>query len=578
MQRFTKLFCELDQTTRTNEKVAALEQYFRGAPAEDAAWALAFLSGRTPARVISTRNLWDWAAVETGLPSWLMEECYESVGDLGETLSLLLPSAGEGTALPLSRIVSERLLPMRQLGEISKRQLLVQTWRELNRSERLVWNKLITGEFRVGVSRTLVIRALANVAGIEPAIMAHRVLGNWEPKAEDFRRLLAPEDHNDFAARPYPFFLASPIEMKVKAGETVESELGAIGDWLAEWKWDGIRAQLIHRGGETCVWSRGDEMVSESFPELLQAGNFLPEGTVLDGEIVVWRNRRPQVFGELQRRLGRRRVSLRTQRDFPVSFLAYDLLEKGGRDVRNEALETRRGWLEEVLIETRRKASAQQGAVERSTEQATLSLFPEGELTNGDDDGSFCLRLSTILTAHSWEELETIRSRARTEGVEGIMLKRRSSAYAVGRVRGDWWKWKIDPYVIDAVLIYAQRGHGRRANLYTDYTFGLWDHGELVPVAKAYSGLTDEEIRQVDRFVRHHSLEKHGPVRVVKPELVFELAFEAIQESTRHKSGVAVRFPRMNRWRHDKTPREADTLENLKALAHRRDAEVGSPV
>ena len=567
MRRFTKLFCELDQTTRTNEKVAALEQYFRDVPPADAAWALAFLSGRTPARVISTRNLWDWASVETGLPTWLMEECYGAVGDLAEMLSLLLPDPGEGTSLLLSVLVNERLLAMRQLADISKRQLLIQTWRELSRAERLVWNKLITGEFRIGVSKTLVIRALANMAGVEPAIMAHRVLGDWSPAEQDFLRLLQPEDPNDFTARPYPFFLASPIEMKVKEGETLASKLGDIREWQAEWKWDGIRAQLIHRNGETCLWSRGDEMVSESFPELLQAGKFLPEGTVLDGEIVAWRDGHPLVFGELQRRLGRKKVSERTQRDFPIAFLAYDLLERHSVDIRAEPLERRREWLEEILIETQRKAQKDQHG-RANTAQQTFDLFNDG---SAREDASFCLRLSPLLPSVSWEELESSRAGAREEGVEGVMLKRRSSAYGVGRVRGDWWKWKINPFVIDAVLIYAQRGHGRRANLYTDYTFGLWDNGELVPVAKAYSGLTDEEIRQVDYFVRHNSIGKHGPVRIVKPELVFELAFEAVQESSRHKSGIAVRFPRMNRWRHEKSPRDADTLEDLKALARRKE-------
>ncbi len=564
VRRFTKLFCELDQTTRTNDKVASLEQYFRDVPPVDAAWALAFLSGRTPARVISTRHLWDWAAVQTGLPSWLMEECYGSVGDLGETLSLLLPDPGAGTELSLAQIVQERLLPMRQQAELSKRETLLQTWRELNKAERLVWNKLITGEFRIGVSKTLVVRALANVAGVEPAIMAHRVLGQWQPTAEDFQKLLQPEDVNDFTARPYPFYLASPIETKVKAGESLASELGDIAEWQAEWKWDGIRAQLIHRNGETCVWSRGDEMVSDSFPELVQAAGFLPEGTVLDGEILAWREGRPLVFGELQRRLGRKKVTDRTRRDFPIAFLAYDLLEKNSHDVRNESMVSRRAWLEEILEEARRKARLQYAPTEK--EQGTFSLFEED---HEPETTFFCLQLSPVLSATSWEELELIRGRAREEGVEGIMLKRKSSPYGVGRIRGDWWKWKINPFVIDAVLIYAQRGHGRRANLYTDYTFGLWDNGELVPVAKAYSGLTDEEIRRVDHFVRHNSLEKHGPVRIVKPELVFELAFEAIQQSTRHKSGIAVRFPRMSRWRHDKTPQEADTLENLKALAGR---------
>ena len=563
MKRFTALYCELDQTTRTNEKVAALERYFRDTPPRDAAWALQFLSGRSLPRAVSTKSLWEWTAAETKLPLWLVEECRAAVGDTAETIALLLTNSREASPLSLVEMVEQRFLPLKTLPDGARRELLVQTWRELDPNERFVWNKLITGNFRTGVARTLVIRALAQVAGIEPAVMAHRVMGAWKPTARDFLQIMSGTPGE--VARPYPFYLASPVEILVSKGESIE-KLGPLSEWLVEWKWDGIRAQLIHRAGETLIWSRGDEMISDAFPELMEEGNFLPDGTVLDGEILAWKGGSPLPFAKLQRRLGRKQVAQRTRTDFPIAFVAYDLLELGGSDLRAQPLDDRRRSLEALIAAAseRLPASTPAGSLEHSETPMLPGLEPEARSVETKSP----LRLSALVAAPSWRELTDLQATARARGVEGLMLKRRSSSYGVGRQRGDWWKWKVEPFVIDAVLILAQRGSGRRANLYTDYTFGLWDHGKLVPVAKAYSGLTDAEILQVDAFVRHHSTEKFGPVRIVKPELVFELAFEGIQKSTRHKAGVAVRFPRMNRWRHDKKPEDADTLDNLRALAN----------
>lgn len=563
MKRFTTLYCELDQTTRTTEKVAALEKYFRDTRPSDAAWALQFLSARSLPRAVSTKSLWEWTAAETGLPLWLVEESHAAVGDTAETIALLIASPGKGSPLSLAEIVKQRFLPLKTLPDGARRELLVQTWRELDHNERFVWNKLITGNFRTGVARTLVIRALAQVAGIEPAVMAHRVMGAWKPTAEDFLRILSDEPGE--VAKPYPFYLASPIEFQVSKDECI-AKLGPLNEWLVEWKWDGIRAQVIHRGGETLVWSRGDEMISDAFPELIEAGNFLPDGTVLDGEILAWRGDGPLPFAKLQRRLGRKQVVQRTRTEFPIAFVAYDVLELGGIDIRSQPLEERRHNLGALIAAVSDRLSA--GTPARSHKHSEAPMLPGLEPEIRSTDTKSPLRLSTLVDAPSWQELTRLQSTARARGVEGLMLKRRSSSYGVGRQRGDWWKWKIEPFVIDAVLILAQRGSGRRANLYSDYTFGLWENGKLVPVAKAYSGLTDAEILQVDAFVRRNSTEKFGPVRIVKPELVFELAFEGIQKSTRHKAGVAVRFPRMIRWRHDKKPADADTLDNLRALAN----------
>ncbi|HEV2693781.1 MAG TPA: ATP-dependent DNA ligase [Verrucomicrobiae bacterium] len=553
MKRFTQLFQELDETNRTNEKVTALENYFREVSVPTAAWALYFLCGRKVPRVVTSTNLRHWISEESGFPAWLVEECYEAVGDLAETAALLLPENESSIALPLDEFVQARLLPLTTLPDMAKKSLLLQTWRELNSKERLVWNKLITGSFRVGVAQTLVVRALAKVAGIEPAVMAHRLAGKWEPTAADFQRLMNPSENEVEVARPYPFYLASPLEGTAEA-------LGDIAEWQCEWKWDGIRAQLIRRQGEALVWSRGDEMVTEMFPEVADIGQVLPDGTVLDGEILAWQAEKPQPFAALQRRLGRKTAGEKLRKEFPVVFLAYDVLECDGADWRSRPLAERRERLEKIVAE-----AMDFKPVEKPVEKKLITpdLFLLAPSTIRPE---LPLRLSEVLSPQSWSELGALQKESRERAVEGIMLKRRDSVYGVGRQRGNWWKWKIDPLVMDAVLIGAQRGHGRRASLYTDYTFGVWQADQLVPVAKAYSGLTDEEIAVVDDFVRKNTVEKFGPIRSVKPELVFELAFEAVQESTRHKAGIAVRFPRINRWRHDKKIADADTLETVRAL------------
>jgi DNA ligase 1 len=526
VKHFASLYAELDETTKTNEKIAALTLYFSQVPAEDAAWAIHFLIGRRPRQLVATRKLCEWAAAEAGVPEWLFGESYEAVGDLAETVALLLPAPAASSDLPLHHWIEQRLLPLRDLEESMQREKLLLTWRELDARQRFVWNKLITGAFRVGVSQKLVIRGLAKASGVKDAVLAHRLMGDWEPTPEFYRQLLLPEARDTDISRPYPFFLAYPLEGEVQA-------LGDPAEWQAEWKWDGIRAQLIRRNGTAFLWSRGEELMTERFPEPAGLGRLLLDGTVMDGEIVAWKDERPLPFAQLQRRIGRKDVGKKILTEVPVVLLAYDLLEDQGQDVRSRELRWRRDRLEMLA-----------------------NRIPANE----------AFRISPVIKAQSWEDLTTVRQQARQHGVEGIMLKRLNSSYGVGRQRRDWWKWKIDPFSVDAVLIYAQRGHGRRASLYTDYTFGVWDGDHLVPFAKAYSGLTDEEIQKVDGFVRRNTLEKFGPVRTVKPELVFELAFEAIQRSSRHKSGFAVRFPRMARWRTDKKIEDADSLDTIRAL------------
>ena len=525
MRAFADLYAALDETTATNQKVAALVVYFSSAPPADAAWAVHFLSGRRPKRLVSSGKLRAWAAEEAGIPDWLFEESYQAVGDLAETITLLLPGSGVSSELPLSHWVEERLLRLRGEEDDVQREVMVRSWQELDSRERFVWNKLITGSFRVGASQQLVTRALAEMSGVPEGVVAHRLMGTWDPTPGFFQRLTALDTSDADASRPYPFFLAHPLE-----GEP--STLGDAGDWIAEWKWDGIRAQLIRRVGRTFLWSRGEELLAGRFPEVEESGALLPDGTVIDGELLPWLDGSPLPFAQLQRRIGRKNLGRKILDEVPVVLVAYDLLEHAGADIRALPLSERRLRL-----------------------GALIQSVPAGRLV-----------FSTGVPAPDWDAVTRARREAREMGAEGLMLKRLSSAYGVGRRRGDWWKWKVDPHTVDAVLIYAQPGSGKRAGLFTDYTFGLWEGNHLVPFAKAYSGLTDEEIRKVDAFVRRNTLEKFGPVRTVKPELVFELHFEGIQRSSRHKSGIAVRFPRMARWRTDKKAEEADTIETVRDL------------
>lgn len=525
MRAFADLYAALDETTKTTVKVAAMAQYFASVRPHDAAWGVYFLSGRKPRQAVPSRRLRQWARETASVPEWLFDESYHHVGDVAETIALLLPRASAASDHPLADWVENHLLPLRTLPEESQHAEVLAAWAALDTRQRFVWNKLITGEFRVGVSQLLVVRALAQVSGLSADVISHRLMGAWQPTPEFFAGLIAPDAGDADVSRPYPFFLAHPLE-----GEP--HELGSVHDWQAEWKWDGIRAQVVRRQGRSFVWSRGEELVTDRYPELAALADVLPDGTVLDGEILPWRDGAVLPFAELQKRIGRKTLSKKLLGEVPVVLMAYDLIEEAGEDLRELPLAQRRERLE-TLVHT---------------------------------IGHSSLMLSPRLAPGSWEDLASERQNSRMRKVEGMMLKRRAAPYRVGRVRGDWWKWKVEPYSVDAVLIYAQPGHGKRSGLHTDYTFGVWDGDHLVPFAKAYSGLTDAEIRQVDAYVRANTLEKFGPVRTVKPELVFELGFEGIQASTRHKSGVAVRFPRMLRWRTDKKPDEADTLERVKAL------------
>jgi DNA ligase-1 len=555
MKRFSELYWRLDGTTSTNEKVAALKAYFATVPPEDAACGLTVLCGAKQRRAVPMKLLREWAAEAAGLPLWLLEECYAHVGDLAETLALVLPETVAASQQPasqpadaatfgLSQCLAETVHGLKGRSDAEKRQVVEATWQRLAPHERIVWHKLLTGGCRVGVSRTLVARALAELSGLEPAVIAERMMAASIETAEDFQQLLSPEPTAADGLRPYPFFLASPLEAEPEA-------LGQVADWQAEWKWDGMRAQLVRREAGVTIWSRGEERVTDAFPEIVAAAEQLPHGTVLDGELLAARPDCLLPFAMLSRRASRKRVTKKLLADIPAVFVAYDLLEAAGADLRALPLSQRRHQLLDLLPVAFDRPPEPRGGGVASPDCPE----PEGQLFH-----------SPLVFGKSWEALRQLRAEARRRGVEGLMLKRADSPYAHGRPRGDWWKWKIEPLEIDAVLHYAQAGHGRRAGLHTDYTLGVWDGDELVTVAKAYSGLSDKELVEVDKIIRATTLQRHGPVRVVEPTLVFQLAFENVSRSTRHKSGIAVRFPRIQRWRRDKQPRDAATLADLEAL------------
>ena len=560
MKAFADLYAELDATTSSNAKLAAMQSYFAQAAPEDAAWAVYFLSGGRPRQLVPVRMLREMATAFSGLPPWLFEESYQAVGDLAETISLVLPETHHTSTDGLAVWIEDKLLPLRNAPPLTLAESLPALWAQLDRQSLMLCIKLITGSFRVGVSKLLVTRALAAMAGLDSKRVAQRLVGYTDlsnrPSAASYLKLIAAESPNEHAQRggqPYPFFLAHALSHPV---EQFENLLGPASQWQVEWKWDGIRAQVVKRDGRLWIWSRGEELVSDRFPELDSLVYDLPDGTVIDGEIVAWKAAQPgtedafdpkstsspavQPFALLQQRISRRTLSRKILDEVPVVIQAYDLLEWQGEDWRNRTQATRRTQLEQLILNCANPV----------------------------------LMSSPVLTGEDWFDLGRQREASRRLGVEGMMLKARDALYGVGRTKdmGVWWKWKVDPFSVDAVLIYAQQGHGRRASLYTDYTFAVWDgppsarERTLVPFAKAYSGLTDEEMRQVDSIVRKTTVEKFGPVSSVKPTLVFELGFEGIALSKRHKSGIAVRFPRMLRWRQDKSVEEADNLATLQDL------------
>ena len=529
LQLFAELVTELSSSTKTNDKLQSLVDYFATAPDADKVWVIALFSGRRPRRAVNSRLMRQWCLEIIDIPDWLFTECHATVGDFSETLALLLSEIE--IVKPQNENLSyylEKFIQIERESEGIKKKFIVESWRQMNSKEKFVFNKLMTGSFRIGVSQKMIVNALAKTVDLSPSVIAHKISGNWDPTATSFNELLGKSASLTDFSKPYPFYLAYAIDGMVES-------LGDTSLWQAEWKWDGIRGQMIKRNNELFVWSRGEELMTEKFPEYFILKDLLPDRIVLDGEIIPAVDGKPLPFAVLQTRIGRKNISKKQLQEAPISFFVYDLLEYNNEDWREKPLSERRKKLEEIILPIQNKA----------------------------------IQLSPIIGFNSWDELASLRKTSREKNSEGIMLKRKDSVYKTGRKRGDWWKWKIDPLTIDCVMVYAAKGSGRRSNLYTDYTFAVKDGDELITFTKAYSGLTDKEFAQIDYFVKRNSIEKFGPVRTVKPELVFEIAFEGIAASNRHKSGVALRFPRMNRWRKDKTVDEINTLDDLKEMLER---------
>jgi DNA ligase-1 len=531
MRNFANLIKTLDSSNKTSVKVDALTEYFQNATPKDKVWTIAILSHRRPPRPVNTTLLRLWANELANIPMWLFEESYHIVGDLSETIALVIPNSNESSDKSLTEFLQE-ILALKSKSESDKKEYLQYNWLHLNYYERFVFTKLITGGFRIGVSQKLMTRALSKAENVDEDILAYKLMGNWNPNEISFEDLILQENASDYLSKPYPFYLAYPIEVEISA-------IGNASDFSVEHKWDGIRSQTIIRENEIFVWSRGEELVTDKYPEFHVFSKIFPNGTVIDGEILAYSKNQIDNFNSLQTRIGRKTVSKALLAKVPVILKAYDILEFDGIDIRNKTYLERREILEKLYDSVK--------------------------------DKNVPFQLSERLQFETWEEVAAERAKAREMHSEGLMVKRNESAYQVGRKKGDWWKWKVAPLSVDAVLTYAMRGHGRRSNLFTDYTFGIWQEKEngkreLVTFAKAYSGLTDAEFRQVDDFIKKNTLDKFGPVRSVTPKLVFEIGFEGIAESTRHKSGFATRFPRILRWRHDKKIEEANTVEDLKSL------------
>jgi DNA ligase-1 len=531
MRLFSNLIRILDSTNKTNAKVEALTDYFRQASDSDKVWAIAILSHRRPPRPVNTTLLRLWANDLANIPLWLFEESYHIVGDLAETIGLIIPTSESHTDKSLTTFLTE-IIELKKKSEEDKKAYLQENWLALNFYERFVFTKLITGSFRIGISQKLMTRALAKAENLDEDVLAYKLMGDWNPATVTFKELILDEKSSDFISKPYPFYLAYPLEIEIE-------ELGNASNWSAEHKWDGIRSQTIIREGQIFVWSRGEELVTDKYPEFQAFINIIPDGTVLDAEILPFPNNEIGTFNDLQTRIGRKNISQSLLKTTPVILKVYDLLEWENKDIRNLPYQERRVLLENLF-----------------------DLIKEKGLP---------IRLSERVKFTSWNDLIEERTRSREMKSEGLMLKKNDSPYLVGRKKGDWWKWKIAPLTIDAVLTYAMRGHGRRTNLFTDYTFALWQNledgsRELVTFAKAYSGLTDAEFRKVDDFIKKNTLEKFGPVRSVTPQLVFEIGFEGIALSKRHKSGIATRFPRILRWRQDKNIEEANSIDDLKSM------------
>ena len=532
MKHFIQLIEDMADTTKTNTKVTRLVKYFSEVDKGSAIWAIFFLYGKKIKRGVSYSLLTEIALEVLDLPDWLVYESITAVGDRSEALSLLLniDETESEMEYSLQYWVEKRLLPLQKKTAEQQKKMIQEWWSECTRKEIFVINKLISGGFygRIGVSKGIVLKALEKFTGVSTNTLQYRLMGSWDPTIQFYESLISTDTTDADLSQPYPFFLASPLQEPLEA-------LGDVNDWSFEYKWDGIRSETIIRKNKVFIWSRGEDIVTDSFPEVITELKKLPNGIVIDGEILAYHGGVPLAFSVLQRRIGRigKNISKKILVEAPVKLMAYDLLEYEGKDLREKPLEERRALLEKIIKENK----------------------------SG-------LLFSTDLKAENWKEVELLRDRSREKQAEGLMLKRKNSPYQSGRKRGDWWKYKVEPLSLDVVMVYAQAGSGKRANFFTDYTFAVWssDKTELIPIGKSYRGLTDEEIKKLDAWIRKNTKEKFGPVRTVNPEQIFELGFDNVLENKRVKAGISVRFPRIIKWRTDKKLKDINTIDDAKDL------------
>ena len=541
LNKFSKLFEDLDSNNSSNKKVNFLTKYFKLNNNLNNILTIYLLIGKKNKRFISGKSLREYYANIYKIPKWLIDECYSKVGDSAEVIALLLQDKilekNIKDDISLNELINEILPKLKKLDENKKKLYIKSLWEKISKDNQLIFNKILSGTFRIGVSKGLVVKAISNMTGVDESIILHRLMGELEPIEETYMFLINQKlEQKELDYKPYPFQLANTFDERIK--ETI-----SVDKYQFEPKWDGIRSQIIKRSNNISIWTRGEELVNKTFPELIKIISHFKNDFVLDGEILIWdeNKNRPKNFSLLQKRLGRKSPSLKIQKDLPVVFMAYDILEINGKDIRSKILSERRNILEKSFS----------------------NLISEDKSIIGK------IKITKLHQISNWIDLEEVKNSARKSNTEGLVIKDKQSEYVPGRKKGNWWKYKIDPMQLDGILIYARPGSGKRADLYTDYSFGIWEDNKLVKFANAYSGLNNEEIRELDKWIRRNTLEKFGPVRSVKPELVFEISFDNIQISKRHKSGIALRFPRITKWRRDKNIMEADNLENaLKMISN----------
>ena len=541
LNKFSKLFEDLDSNNSSNKKVNSLTKYFKLNNNLNNILTIYLLIGKKNKRFISGKSLREYYANIYKIPKWLIDECYSKVGDSAEVIALLLQDKilekNIKDDISLNELINEILPKLKKFDENKKKLYIKSLWEKISKDNQLIFNKILSGTFRIGVSKGLVVKAISNMTGVDESIILHRLMGELEPIEETYMFLINQKlEQKELDYKPYPFQLANTFDERIK--ETI-----SVDKYQFESKWDGIRSQIIKRSNNISIWTRGEELVNKTFPELIKIISHFKNDFVLDGEILIWdeNKNRPKNFSLLQKRLGRKSPSLKIQKDLPVVFMAYDILEINGKDIRSKILSERRNILEKSFS----------------------NLISEDKSIIGK------IKITKLHQISNWIDLEEVKNSARKSNTEGLVIKDKQSEYVPGRKKGNWWKYKIDPMQLDGILIYARPGSGKRADLYTDYSFGIWEDNKLVKFANAYSGLNNEEIRELDKWIRRNTLEKFGPVRSVKPELVFEISFDNIQISKRHKSGIALRFPRITKWRRDKNIMEADNLENaLKMISN----------